>query len=444
MSLRPPLRGFMNSLLLVDSAKIFAVNLVGAGLAFLTHVLFARWLTVDSYGGYVFALSWLNILLIGVQVGLNVSVVRFIAEYRAHGDLTAIDRLVRFSNGTVALLAVLVAVAGSLVLAFGFPHASDELAATFYIMFALTAVLGLLHQRMAVLQGFERVFESALLFETTRPLLLIVAVACAAVFWRVDAALVMAGNLLATLLVLVAMMHLARRHLGAAAPRSRTRFDSEQRAWLKISLPYLVITASAMLLTQADILLIGSLLGPEQAGLYAPAAKVAALVAFPVAAIRARLAPTAARMYAEQDIPSLQRTVSLATLAAFAGGLGILLVIVPLREPVLALFGPLYVETAEILLILTAGYVVFAFFGAVEMFFLIGPFERTNVWIILATVAVNLSLSFLLIRSHGITGAAYAMVAALAFRALLTAFVVYRRTGILPLRPWILVKGLFA
>ena len=95
------LRRFLGDLLVIDGAKIFAVNVAGAGLAFVSHILFARWLTVESYGIYVFALGWLNILFIAVQAGMNLSMVRFVAEYRANGNTTAIRALLGFSNRVV-------------------------------------------------------------------------------------------------------------------------------------------------------------------------------------------------------------------------------------------------------------------------------------------------------------------------------------------------------
>src|SRR5690606_30698804 len=74
------LRPLMGDLLVTDGLRLLAVNVAGAGLAFLSHILFARWLSVASYGAYVVALSWLNILFILVQAGLNVALIRLVAE----------------------------------------------------------------------------------------------------------------------------------------------------------------------------------------------------------------------------------------------------------------------------------------------------------------------------------------------------------------------------
>ena len=64
-----------------------------------------------------------------------------------------------------------------------------------------------------------------------------------------------------------------------------------------------------------------------------------------------------------------------------------------------------------------------------------GPFERVNAAILLATLAVNLALNALLIPRLGMIGAAYATVGAMVIRAALSTAVVYCRTGILPLSP---------
>ena len=98
MTLSAIVRRLMDNIVLIDSARILIVNVAGAGLAFLSHILFARWLTVASYGNYVFALSWLNVLAIVVQMGLNIAVVRLIGEYRASGNAAAIRRLAAHSD----------------------------------------------------------------------------------------------------------------------------------------------------------------------------------------------------------------------------------------------------------------------------------------------------------------------------------------------------------
>ena len=434
MALAGRLRPLLRDLLVIDGAKIFAVNVAGAGLAFISHVLFARWMTLESYGVYVFALGWLNILFIAVQAGMNLSMVRFVAEYRAAGNRRAILALLGFSNRVVLCLGLSAAVIGAALVTSLTESGSPELRRTVYAALALTVVMAMIQQRAALLQGLERVVPSTLMFEIARPLTLLAVVFILTRYLALDAAAVMAANLGVSAGVLILLMFYARKCI-AAEPVAGDNSVPPWRDWLKVSLPYVAVTGLTILLTQMDILMIGHLLGPEQAGLYAPAAKIALLAIFPAVAIRARYGPMAARLYAEGKTDELQSRTGMATvLSALACG-GVLAVIVPGREFVLGLFGTAYLGGAEVIVILAVGYLVYSLMGAVEMFFLVGPFERANAAVAVATLGLNLVLNLVLIPAYGIEGAAMATAAAIVFRALVSTALIRRRTGILPWAP---------
>ena len=426
------LRPLMGDLLVVDGLRILAVNVAGAGLAFLSHILFARWLTVASYGAYVVALSWLSILFILVQAGLNVALIRLVAEARGTGGGRAtMTALLRFSNTVVLSLGVGACIAGAVMIALLAPP--PEQARALYGMLGLTIVLALMQQRAAVLQGLERVVPATAVAEILRPLLLLAAVWAAGQAVRLDAGLVMALNLAATAVVLLLTMRLARRAIAAEPLAGLPPAAGAWRGWLKISLPYVAVAGLTILLMQMDVLMIGAILGAEQAAIYAPAAKVALLAVFPVVAIRQRFGPQAARLFAEGGTPELQSRMTLATTLSVAACLGAVIVIVGGREFILSLFGPAYTAGGVVVAILSAGYLAYSVAGAAEMFFLVGPFERLNALIVALTLALNLALNLALIPPLGIVGAAWATVGAVVFRALASAAIIHRRTGILPL-----------
>ncbi len=431
MRLAPAIRALTSDLLFVDGAKILAVNVAGAGLAFVSHVLFARWLGVASYGTYVFALSWLSILFILIQAGLNLSMVRFIAEYRAQGNRAAMTAVVGFSNRVVLILGACIMAIGWAAVTWILPQTAEEMRGTLYGALALTVVMALIQQRTAVLQGLERVVQSTLVFEIARPLALLAAVFTLAQIATLDAALVMAVNLGVSLGVLIVLMAYARSSI-LAEPATDDRTAPSWRDWLKVSLPYVAVTGLTILLTQMDILMIGHILGTEQAGLYATAAKVALLAIFPVIAVRARFGPMAAKLFAEGKTAELQSRMNVATLLSVAACAAMLAVILPGRSLILGLFGPDFLPGGEVVVILTLAYLAYSLMGAVEMFFLVGPFERMNALVSALTLGINLILNLILIPRFGIEGAAVATGAAMVIRAGISSVIICRRTGLVP------------
>lgn len=420
--------------LVIDGAKILVVNVAGAGLAFISHILFARWLSVESYGIYVFALSLFNILFIAIQAGLNLSAVRLIAEYRARGNAAAMAGLVTFSNAAVLILGGFVAAVGCATIFFMRNDFAVELERTLIAVFGLTIIMALLQQRMAILQGLERVLQSVLLFEILRPALFLVTVWGVARIWDLDSTAVMVANLLVTGAILIGVLPYTRASLRRVAARGE-QTAPHWRSLLKVSLPYVAVTGITIVLTQMDVLMIGAILGPEQAALYNPAAKVALLAIFPMVAIRSRFAPMAVTLFTNKNTAALQARTTTATLVSVLTCLCVLAVILPARVPILDLFGPAYPGGASVMVILAIGNLIFSLSGAVEMFFLVGPFERFNALVISLTLGLNVVLNALLIPELGIDGAAYSTVAALIFRGALSGVIVYLRTGILPMTP---------
>ena len=429
------LYSLLRDVLVVDSAKILAINIAGAALAFLSHVLFARWLGVDSYGVYVLALSILNILFIAQQAGLNLSVIRLVSEHRAAGNGAATRALVRFSNKIILILGVASAGVGGIWLLAVREDMSDELTWTMAAMLALSVLLALFQQRSAILQGLERVVHAALSFEIIRPLLLLAVVWALVQTRPADAALVMTANLIVTGAVLAAVAVYARACVKAEPTGNHPA--PEWRRWLEISLPYVLVTGLTIVLTQMDVLMIGALLGTEQAGLYAPAAKVALLATFPTVAVRQRFGPMAARLFAENQFDRLQARLTSATGLSVVTCLCVVIVIVPGRDLILGLFGAEYQAGALLIVVLSTGYLIYSI-GAVEMFFLVGPFERLNAVVAALTLGINFLLNLVLIPHLGILGAAYATAGAIVVRALLSAVIVHHRTG---LRPFHLTSG---
>lgn len=431
MRLAARLRPFLGDLLVIDGAKIFAVNIAGAGLAFVSHILFARWLSVESYGTYVFALSWLNVLCIAVQAGMNLSVIRLIAEYRANGNRTAMQRLITFSNFVILTLGSATIIFGTAIVLWAQSSASDEMRMTLYLALALTVVMALIQQRTAVLHGLEKVVQSVVAFEIARPVILLAAVFIASRLLTIDAAFLMSVNLAVSTGFLILFMFYARLCILAQA-QAPDQPVPHWRHWLNVSLPYIAVTGLTILLTQMDILMIGHMLGTEAAGLYAPAAKVALLAIFPVVAIRQRFGPMAARLFAEERKADLQSRLNTATVLSVAVSFCVAVVILPGRDLILGLFGDAFTPAGGAMMILSIGYLIYSLFGAIEMLFLVGPFERTNAWLAGLTLALNLILNLILIPRLGIEGAALATVAATVFRAASGAVLVHQRTRLMP------------
>ena len=55
-----------------------ALQVLGAGFAYLSQVAFARWMGISGFGTYAYAIAWTTILALLVGLGFPQSVLRFI------------------------------------------------------------------------------------------------------------------------------------------------------------------------------------------------------------------------------------------------------------------------------------------------------------------------------------------------------------------------------
>ena len=80
------------------SAVFLAIYVAGSAISFGVHLFMARVLGATSYGYFVYATSWMAILLLGCNIGLKPTVVRFVAAYSARGEWGLLRGLLRSST----------------------------------------------------------------------------------------------------------------------------------------------------------------------------------------------------------------------------------------------------------------------------------------------------------------------------------------------------------
>ena len=78
-----------------DALLAFAVRVASTGLLYLSQVMLAGWMGGYEYGIYVFVWTWVLILGGLSQAGLNLGMIRLVAEYREQGHQAELRGLMR-------------------------------------------------------------------------------------------------------------------------------------------------------------------------------------------------------------------------------------------------------------------------------------------------------------------------------------------------------------
>jgi O-antigen/teichoic acid export membrane protein len=388
-------------------------NLVGAALGYGLHVLLARIMGPSHYGVFAYVPSWLDLLQMVGLFGLGPTIVRFAAAYRAQQRLGAIRGLLRFADRTALGASVLGAVGLVGVLLLLPPDAlariaedPDDLARAFWIGAAILPVLVLSKLRTETIRGFGGATLSLTLEGVVRPalMLLLLLVTVVAVDGPITGSIAL-GLYGASLLghyLLAEWLVRSRRPSGVSSVAP----EYETRLWLDMALPTMFIMGTRILLGSTDRILVGTLLGTEQAGVYGAALRTSQLVTFGLTAVNAALAPLASSLHAAGDHRQLQRVLTLAAQGVFAwsllGGIGLLV----LGARILGWFGPGFEAGYGPLAVLAVGQAVNAGCGSVALVLQMTGHQRRVARIFAATAVLNVALDLALIPRLGMVGAA--------------------------------------
>ncbi|PZO77655.1 MAG: multi antimicrobial extrusion protein MatE [Mesorhizobium amorphae] len=405
----------------------FAIRILSAVIGFVSQVLMARWMGTFDYG--IFVLVWLVVVIAGSLscLGFHTSVVRFVPEYRERNMLAEL-------RGIVATSRVFVLVASSVLTALGllvFWLFRDRVAPFYVAPF----MLGFLCLPMVALgdtmQGLarSRSWAIAALAPTfiLRPVLILVVMAAAVgLGYPPNAEVAVISALIATYLTTIGQVVVISGWMSREMVPGPSRVLL--RHWLVVSLPIFLSESFFFLLTNADVLMVGVYMQPDDVGVYFATVKTLALVHFVYFAVKAG----AAQRYAQfthgnpEGLAAFAReTVSWTFWPSLLMSLAVLLA----GEPLLALFGPEFVSGYWLLFPLLAGVIMRAAIGPAEALLTMSGHQNACAAVFAATLVFNIALSVVLIPHFGLWGAAIATALSILFEAIGLAWTVWRKHG---------------
>lgn len=440
-------------LLARDTGVAIIIQVVGLVLVYLMRVSFARWMGEVEYGIYEYVISWSLLLATFSGLGFPRAVLRFVAQYRVKNKWALLLGIVRTSWLLTLGVGILFALGGTgVVLLIEKSHP---------FIYAKALLIGLwlvpLQALMNLQREMSRAFDDITLALTPLQVIWPALVLGGGIWWldRHKSLSSLPMVTLATLLLLgvlifqfILMVRKIRQDVGpqflgivgavpalsglsvgaggdaaiALSPTGglpnlalpqRPQFPKPQieyahKEWLSVSIVLLLQNAFGILLQQTDIVMVGSLLGPEEAGLYGAAVKTSLWVGFVLQTVNIVAAPAFATLYTQKDMEGLQKLVGTVTIWIFWPSLMIACGLMLFAPEVMSLFGPRFVAAAWELKILVAGQVVSALCGSVAYLMSMTGHQNRSVIVFGSAAVLNIVLNAVLIPWVGATGAAIA------------------------------------
>jgi O-antigen/teichoic acid export membrane protein len=309
---------------------------------------------------------------------------------------------------------------------------SDLIESYYVIPFMLGVICMPMIALSDVLQGISRAHSWAIsaLSPTylTRPILILVFMAGALLIGYAPSArtAVFAAILATYTTTVVQLVSVTARVDAKVGPGPRKTY---LRSWFMVSVPIFLVESFFFILTNADVLMVGVYLDPQDVAVYFATVKTLALVHFVYFAVKAGVAQRYAQ-FTHGDPDRLAGFARETVSWTFWPSVAMALAVLALGKPMLILFGPGFDAGYPLLFLLTLGVVARAAVGPCESLLTMSGNQNVCALVYALTLAINVGLNVLFIPRFGLWGAAIATTVAMTFEASALSFTVWRKLGI--------------
>ena len=300
-----------------QAGMAFATKVLAAAVSYGFAILLARVMTVADFGQVAFFMTAALLLSVVGAAGQQMAMLRFVPPLLAWGDR---DGTLRDFAGAATCRAVTGAIiVATIALAVALTGVMPGLDPTVALIgFALVPAMGWIDIQSHLARSHQHIALSMIPKEIlwrglAAPALLIA--------WLGGGEALSPAPVLALLLAVLILLGIgqgvALRRLTGLAPVWRLRCPERgAEDWRKATVPFWVGSVSNLFLANADILLVGALIGPAEAGIYFAANRLSQLLAFFVTAQNIVIGPQLSRAFALQDGDALATIIRRSTRAA--------------------------------------------------------------------------------------------------------------------------------
>lgn len=407
----------------------FSVRCLSAALMYVTQIILARWMGSFDYGIYVFVWTWVLILGGLSHFGLSLASIRLVPVYREAGDLNGLRGLVLGSRIAAIVCGTVIMAAGLAGLWLFEPYIENHFVMPLYLGLVCIPLFALTDVQDGLGRGNAWMGVALIPPYLLRPILLLAVMYVAHLQAIEMSATTAAGAaIVATWATALVQAVLLNGHIRDSIPKGERSYRFG--AWLKISLPLLVILFCELLLQNTDVLVISRFMSPTDVAIYYAAGKTMALIMFVHYAVGSAVANRFATLNARGDKEGLRAFVRDAVNWTFWPSLACAVLILALGKPLLWLFGPQFDGGYPVMCILVVGFLFRSSMGPAEYLLNMLGEQALCATVLFAAAVLNIALNFALVPAFGLIGAASATSISLVMLALMNSVVVWRRLEI--------------
>jgi O-antigen/teichoic acid export membrane protein len=381
------------------------IRIIATAIAYTSLIALARWMGATEYGAFAYVFAWVAFLAIPAGLGIPAASVRFLSEYSARQSPSFIRGLLSHATLLTLGTSVLIAAAAIVIVVEGGTRIPHAYRVPLIIGIAGLPVMALFTLQAQVGRAFGWIAMAYTPTQVWHPLLLLLAAGVVvATDTPLTAKVLVPLSLAVAALCVLVQAAIYMRRLYPTLRGVDPQYD--QRNWLRVSLPLLLIDGFAAIINYSDILIVGLFAGPAAVAFYAAASRSAALVIAIYGSVGALSGPRIAELYAKGQMKELQELLSgivpwlsippaIAAIALAAAG-----------PFILRLFGHGF-EVAWIALVLLAfANLINSMTGPSALLLSMTGHQNSSATVYGLSALGNIVLNLFLVPRFGITGAA--------------------------------------
>ena len=380
---------------------------------YLYSALLARWVGAEFLGIYSLANAIMLISEVVAKMGLETGAMRFVSRLNPELDQEKIQKIIASALKMTTIFSLVIMVA--LIISSGaiVKNILNEppLLKLVIIIFAIAIPFNALTLVSAfATQGFKRLKYKILVTQFLNPTLLLTTMVICYWFISAESAL-MAPMLITGIIGFFVMLGVLKKVTGVSNNQiMKAKVDT---SLFNFSYPLMFVTILQTFMHWMDILMLGYFTDATTVGLYHPAARTAGLLQALLLSFISIYAPMMAQFHREGDRKKMADTYKLVSRWLLMCAIPISAIFIIFPGKVMLLFGPEYLPSAKILVILTGATFIQAIFGAAGPTLSMSGHTKLVLWNTIGAFALNFGLNIYLIPNYGIIGAAIATLTSL-------------------------------
>ena len=414
-----------------NSSIVMIAKILGVILGFITNIIIARYYGAETVGTIALVNSFIAIASLFVLFGTNTAILKLIPQYTIQHSISSAYNLFRKSLFLVMLMGIFIT--GLLYwlspLIAETVFKNNELIPYFIVISILIFFIATNELNLNGLRALHDIKTFAILNILPSVFTLIAILVVTFYFYNKNSPIYIYIIVPASMFFIT--LYFINKEFKEKLPKKvdENIANIKLKEILLISSPMLLISGMHLVMSQADIIIIGMYMSEKDVGIYAIAIKITLLTSFVLNAVNSVVSPKFSQYYHANDMVALKKTVKDSSNLIFYSTFPILIILLMFSKYILGIFGEEFKEAYFILFIVLFGQIINILFGAIDNFLSMTGNQIFFQYILIFGLIINVLLNLLLIPSYGLIGAAIATTISFVIWKVLAIILMYKKFG---------------